>query len=152
MSNRTKVVELRVNNPCWSATHIAGVVGLSRERIRQILRGNGLPTAAVGYGKKTIVEMECNYCHKKFQGHSYALFCSRECRYDYHRVNLVCEVCGVVFSRRYASIRSRYCEGRDTTDHIFCSKRCQGKWLATTYGFGVYPAHSRYGLGRERKE
>jgi len=150
MSNRTKVIELRVNNPCWSATHIAEMVGLSRERVGQILRGNGLPTTSVQYGKKYKVEMECNHCHKKFQGDRHSLFCSLKCVSDYHRVDLVCEICGVVFKRRYGEIRSRYCEGRDTTDHIFCSKKCQGKWLATTYGFGVYPEHCVW--ARQRKE
>ena len=42
--NRIKVASLRNNHPEWTLQQIADEVGISRERVRQLLIKLGLPT------------------------------------------------------------------------------------------------------------
>ena len=48
------------------------------------------------------------------------------CYLSPHRKTLICEWCGKSFIRAVSEIRS---------NHPYCSKKCQGSWLGTNYGF-----------------
>ena len=58
-SVRDKVIELRKSMPCASNQTIADKVGVSRERVRQILKSSGLPTRKY--------YATCSECGKKIQ-------------------------------------------------------------------------------------
>ncbi len=64
-SLRAAVAELRKENPMWTLQTIASVVGVSRERIRQLLKASGLPTAAVKQLK--VVRLRCAHCDGTFE-------------------------------------------------------------------------------------
>ena len=49
----------------WTLQTIANVVGVSRERIRQLLKASGLQTAAVN--ESQVVHLTCGYCGVTFQ-------------------------------------------------------------------------------------
>jgi len=67
-------------------------------------------------------------------------FCSRECQMQYVRISLICEECGKVFYRR--ALKVAHDLGEKNYQHIWCSYRCHGLWLAKHYGFAVYPEHA----------
>jgi DNA-directed RNA polymerase sigma subunit (sigma70/sigma32) len=47
MAKREKVVDLRLRHTDWSLQKIGKAVDLSRERVRQILKSENLPTFSV---------------------------------------------------------------------------------------------------------
>ena len=56
-------------------------------------------------------------------------------------VQLICEVCGKTFYRKPYYIRPTQSPGR------FCSNKCKSSFLGVHYGFGIHPEHA----GRHRK-
>ena len=64
-SLRAAVAELRKENPMWSLQTIGTVIGVSRERVRQLLKAEGLPTAAVK--QLNVVYLTCSYCGETFE-------------------------------------------------------------------------------------
>jgi hypothetical protein len=64
-SLRATVVELRRENPMWSLQRIGNVMGLTRERVRQLLKSEGVPTASVK--QMTLVRLTCGYCAAVFE-------------------------------------------------------------------------------------
>ena len=119
---RKWVVNIRRGNPCAKLYQIAQRVGVTKERVRQILYDEGLPTSAV------ILRIACMVCGKRTRNKK---FCSHECQLEYHLIPLTCEVCGRVFKRKKAWIMAsyRYTPNADGSPHIFCDKHCHGKWL-----------------------
>lgn len=131
---RKRIVDLRKDNPCMTGTAIASIVGTSREYVRQVLVKQGLPNA-----KFTQHEFICNNCGGSFPSKRVRpLYCSRKCMYKAHRVNVLCSECSQMFEIRRSDLLARMRGPNNTgrkTDDIFCSKRCQGKWLARNFGF-----------------
>lgn len=84
-------------------------------------------------------QFKCRYCNQPIKS---GLFCSRECLTEYHRATLICSYCGEKWSLYASQAQARV--KRSQSGLIFCSKYCQGKWLAENYGFGVYPEHRPY--------
>ena len=64
-SLRKAVVELRRENPMWTLQKIANVMGVSRERIRQLLKSENVPTAAVK--ELSIIVLTCGSCGMTFE-------------------------------------------------------------------------------------
>ena len=64
-SLRAAVAELRKENPMWSLQTIGTVIGVSRERVRQLLKAEGLPTAAVK--QLNVVHLTCSNCGETFE-------------------------------------------------------------------------------------
>ena len=66
-------------------------------------------------------------------------YCSPGCRHVYRRVHytreMTCTWCGETF--RVAKSAAKQRTARNKSGSFYCSKHCQGKWLATHYGFGV---------------
>ena len=50
-------------------------------------------------------------------------------------LTLTCDECGEGFKRR--ACEERIGIARNPNKTVFCSKRCQGRWLGRTAGFGV---------------
>ena len=50
MTTRNVVVELRTAHPSWTMVDIARSIGITPERVRQILKTEGLPTFRVPDG------------------------------------------------------------------------------------------------------
>ena len=64
-SLRGVVVELRRQNPMWTLQTIANVMNVSRERIRQLLKSENMPTAAVK--ELSVVVLTCDSCGVTFE-------------------------------------------------------------------------------------
>ena len=135
------VVNLRRKNPCLTLQEIGEKCGITRERVRQHLKEAELPT--VGLGKKY-----CHYCGKhlnvgeKYKSlapnktvsfHHYCCFSCWDIIRPGKTIMLECEVCGILFPRKESLVIIRL--GRREYQHVFCSKKCQGKWFFSFWFF-----------------
>ena len=59
------IVESRRQNPMWTLQTIANLVGVSRERVRQVLNQKHMPTAAVK--ELPVVVLTCAWCAAQFE-------------------------------------------------------------------------------------
>ena len=59
------IVESRRQNPMWTLQTIANLVGVSRERVRQVLNQKRMPTAAVK--EIPVVVLTCDWCAVQFE-------------------------------------------------------------------------------------
>lgn len=141
MTRRDDIAEYRRNHPCATLRNIAQQFGVTRERIRQILSREGLPTKRQSFYINRTYEVcpRCGgyKCRK-------AKFC-KECSHEMAWIQVACERCGVLLKPMRVSHLIRNNTKRKT-DMILC-RHCRGKDLGTKYGFGSHPKHVR----RERK-
>jgi len=127
---RQKVRELRSTNLCMNMSEIASKVGISRQRVYQILRKEGLPTKH--YPK--IIQYECAVCGT-ISAHK---FCSDKCKKKWQQIPVICTRCGKLFTRNRHQFLTNYAH---FNNNLFCSRDCSSKWWAEHYGFKAYPDH-----------
>ena len=120
LTNRERILELRREDPQLAAGRIAEMLSISSERVRQILEGEGLPTAFYkDYGI-------CTICGEVKPGPQQ--YCSKKCSYEAHRVRFNCALCGeskqLLRSQYNAQVRRGY-------ERMYCSRLCRnrGKWV-----------------------
>ena len=116
---RQEVLDLIVSNPKIPYSDIGMRVGITRERVRQILKQNNLHESRSGL----IVTKTCPVCNKvktELKSKIFGKTCSVECARKNlsKRTTLTCE-CGTVFTRRPSEIRSKIC---------YCSRECFQKY------------------------
>ncbi len=138
--HRIAVMELRQHNPCWTLEKIGTILGISRQRVEQHLAKAQMPTASLR------PHLHCLNCSKEFwpfrkEGYISSLFCSKECKFDYQNIILVCDQCGGHFRRPAKRVvwqmnHANPLRKTARAEHCFCSKQCQGQWLGTHYGRG----------------
>lgn len=106
------------------------------------------------YNDRENLRLLCISCHRKAHAKSpqfqcincgiemrkNSLFCSRECLMQYHTTTLTCSYCGKTFSLGTSVAYWRV--KKNKSGQIYCSKKCQGSWLAENYGFGAFPEHA----------
>lgn len=125
-------------NPFLSYAEIGRLLGVSRERIRQVANGHRRNSRS------------CNVCGKQIrlfddgvtQTAYYQRYCydcwlaEKERRRKAHRQDFTCEWCGAHFSRKAGTVKRQEELGLKIR---WCSKHCQGKWLA------AYRRHAQAG-------
>jgi sulfur relay (sulfurtransferase) DsrC/TusE family protein len=138
MTTFDRVCLLREGDATLSLGQIAERVGVTRQRVHQILKEDGLATARVFTSKHP----PCPGCGKRRPWRHKREVCNA-CRAKTVSVRLRCDHCSVLFYRRryYTPFNPK----RASQNWIFCSKRCQGKNLAALYGFKVFPENAKYG-------
>ena len=62
---RDTVKELRRDNPMWTLHDIANAVGLTRQRVSQLLQSDGASVAPIR--EIPVVVLTCGFCNKKFE-------------------------------------------------------------------------------------
>ena len=65
----------------------------------------------------------------------FGIFCSRECRVQFNRTDLICNYCGQRFLRRTRTIRS---------GKVFCSSECRNRFFRSSKYAGVYKNYRLY--------
>jgi len=143
MNTREQIAQLRQDNPCLTLEQIGYKVGVSRERVRQLLNKEGLPT------KHHIRQRYCVVCgetipHYNTKGNT----CSMKCFKKLHSVTLICTACGKEFARKVSDIldynaRLKHRGTNKSRVGFFCNKKCFGRWLGMMYGckFSTNPQH-----------
>lgn len=145
-----KLLNARKDDPTRTLESLGKEFGITRERVRQIFKQYKVPTRHI----TPSVQVFCNYCSETTtrnlskqnalieRGSKLVSFCDDVCRQLSIRKTFACDNCGtkeITYResqlRRNARNREQINSKTDDGYH-FCSKRCQGKWLARTVGFG----------------
>lgn len=108
------IVDYRLKNPCLTLQAIGNNFGLSRERIRQILKEANVKTTNSLWDKRT----RCPICGKRNSGWHQGM--CRECYNEQHRVTLICGLCNKHFKVRQWTILSP----KEKYHRKFCSREC----------------------------
>lgn len=135
------IIRVRSNNPCATLQEIGDRFGITRERVRQILKEAGEQTRAY------VQTYLCYHCGKNL-GRRKKVFCNKQCQHDYYHMRVPCEICGQLSEYSIAVLAWRVKHMKHKQKLFFCSRVCHGKWLAANYGFTVYPEHA---TGRPKK-
>lgn len=139
-SNRERIRELRQLYPKMTLLAIGNELGISKERVRQILVEENLPTVSVGQSTTKAKEIqpciECGNLNKEFN-YKHSTYCSQECvnkvrnRYweQFHKDNpnrrttFQCSYCG-----KDKTIRTTlYKQQLDRFKNLYCSHSCSTK-------------------------
>ena len=126
MSNADHIIAIASKNPCMTMQSIADVVGVSRERVRQIANENGLLPYRGRRSGLNPSARRCSVCGKlmgrrqlrpeRMEG---TTIC-RSCR----TVTLTCSVCLRYFTRTMSRLRAATPERGYRTAFQTCSKVC----------------------------
>ena len=127
----TAVLALTADPAMLHTTEIAARVGVSRERVRQILNHAGVTrfhqdghsVRCPACGKRTPRGYRCPLCSAR----------RRDARRAAVYMWLTCEVCGVKFQRRRTDQAEKLRRGYK---HTFCANQCKGGFMGHTYGWG----------------
>ena len=145
MTTRDRILAIRERNPTATGVEMAREIGLSRQRIQQVLVKLGLPTEFPKYNP-------CKMCDTQVPLYPQGLrFCSQECKtrdFESRRTSFNCEQCGKEFKILTSAVKARrklglYKPGR------WCSHKCGGAWLGVNVGF---PAHGKTSMGGTPKQ
>ena len=134
MKINDKVRELRLAHPDWTLIQIGSCVGVTKQRIEQILSELKLPTKRPGWGELP----NCAVCGKKVN-YKQGIYCSRACSKIGRKVEMVeqqCDYCGKHFFRKASVVRAK---GRWNYRHAFCNHFCQGHYLVPKGSWGFAP-------------
>lgn len=121
MTNTEKIKEIRNENPTKKASEIAKELGLTRERVRQILNSLGLPTRFLTPLRICLNEK----CVNEITRTSKAKTCSPLCFYEHHREIFKCAYCGeakMMLKTILAIQRQKY-------TNTYCSKPCRSRGI-----------------------
>lgn len=132
MLDRDKLAKMRWTNPCATLQEMGDRFGVSKERVRQVLNEMDLPTRHFSE-KKMVSCLKCGNPIKEGKE-----FCDRECQNDYNTILITCSQCGNLMERK--ACKTLLTENKIRLGYkgnFFCSKRCQGFWLAENHGYGV---------------
>jgi hypothetical protein len=132
MLDKEKLAKMRWMNPCATLQELSDSFGVTRERIRQVLNELELPTKH--YSEKKMVScLQCGSPIKEGKE-----FCNLKCQNAYNTILITCSQCGKLMERK--ACQTLLTESRMKLGYkgnFFCSKRCQGFWLAEKHGYGV---------------
>lgn len=126
-SRRDKAIALRKANPCLTTAAIGRKVGLSKQRVWQILSAAGLPTKA---WRQKYACWRCGAGLKKPVKRGLCPRCFEESR----RLEAICDVCGRHFLREVSVVRRAAKKGYE---HFFCSRQCLGRFVGETFGLNT---------------
>lgn len=112
-----EVLKILGEDPEVPYSIVADMVGVTRERVRQIAQRNGFPSR-IGKLKPKI----CPVCGATFYLRN--IYCSPVCRHRAIRRRIVvsCNQCGKPIERTPGKMRSK-------SGNYFCNRKCFGKWL-----------------------
>lgn len=134
-----EVIRLRISYPCMSGAEIARRVGLSRERVRQLLSKSNLINSSVLYHTQT---KHCLVCNKKLSFKNKSGYCLLH-RVESNSVPVVCSYCGKLTHRKKCEILR---EANHPLDKSFCNAHCRSKYLIENHIILKNPSP-----GRKRK-
>ena len=117
-------------NPDLSYAEIGRILGVSRERIRQVIGvrrrkvracqacGKKLKLSRSGLAKSAYYRGYCPECWTL----------EKERRRLEHYRSFICEYCGTTFTRKASAVKRQLKRGQRVR---WCSKQCQGRWLSS---------------------
>ena len=131
MTTTDIVIQQRRINPCATLETIGQTAGVTRERARQILKENELPTR---HWIQSYICLNCGRVLPHTGGtQRKPLYCNHRCQHEYTFIKIACEECGKLVER--SAKRLIWDKKHRNYNHRFCSYQCKGKWIGRTYGF-----------------
>ena len=127
MSARQALLQLHHDNPCLSGQKLGDKLGISRERVRQILNEYGIHLS------QRRQRPLCRLCYQPLSRDATLDTCPN-CRKALQMVLLPCDSCGKLLERRFQEASQSLTSPR-YKGHFFHSRLCYGKWFAANYGF-----------------
>ena len=133
LTTAERAVLIRQRNPCMTLLGIGQAIGVTPERVRQVLVEAGEPTRHLNPWPV----YECSQCRGAFQatnhqrariktGAAPPQFCSLVCSKAAHQVPLICDYCGKPFLRQQTRVLVQ-ARDRRYKGSVFCGRAC---WLA----------------------
>ena len=119
-------------NPSLSYAEVGRILGVSRERIRQVANGRRRSPRFCNVCGKQIRLLDSGLTQTAYyQGYCHECWTAKkESRRQTHYRTFTCEWCGARFSRKAGMVRRQEESGLKIR---WCSKHCQGKWLAAKH-------------------
>jgi len=115
---RSQITELRKNNPNMTLQEIGETVGVSRERVRQILHSEQLETRSVD---RIPVPMPlCKTCNNPVPLRK-RIYCSAECQRPEGKTTLNCHYC----NKEITVMSSIYRARTKRATNVHCSRVCR---------------------------
>lgn len=135
-----RVIDMVKECPSKGFRRIGAEVGITGERVRQIVERAGLLDMRRS-AKHESRKRECGVCGTRFSPtNEWSKYCEVHKggpKRNTPKLTQVCGTCGKQFERLLSNWRPT------RPDSIpFCSKSCQGLWVGNNHGFGVHPEHS----------
>jgi hypothetical protein len=118
---RERVVTLKRNSPSMTQTDIAKQVGVTKERVRQLLNKEGLNNVSQIREQKRL-SRTCIQCGE-IRPNDNSKYCSRLCHRMAHRTIVYCSFCGAAKSRMLSETKV-YEGNKNKHKHFFCSRHC----------------------------
>jgi DNA-directed RNA polymerase subunit RPC12/RpoP len=122
------VIKLREKSPCMTLQAIGDRCGVSRERVRQILKSEGMETKHFD----TRVKYYCTRCGKRIldpytrnNGAKTPRKLCLLCSHEVHHVKVICSICGKDFEIKTSALLDRV--NRAKGGGLYCSVACSGK-------------------------
>ena len=153
-SSRVAIVTFRSEHPAATLKIIGQAFGLTRERVRQVLKRAGVATRGVTV-RRTVPCYECARCHRTFRpyaslrlriaaGRSQPPTYCPQCYHETRRVQVPCDECGAPVVRAVSNIiwksRGESPAARRYHGRFFCNGVCRGRYMGKHYGWGS-PEH-----------
>lgn len=143
---KNRLVEILEEEPyIHLQTELAEQLGISRERVRQLVNELHLRhLLGVRMRKGPALCTECGESLGRHTPIKEGQLCQK-CYYkelEKRKRTLVCDTCGKEFKRKLSEVNANI---KNKYKHTFCSRRCFGKWVGNTYGFGVHKKTRRSG-------
>jgi hypothetical protein len=122
VSQTSKIIQHRYNNPHDTLQQIGDAFGVSRQYIYKVLKQNNVPTIRA---KKMKNVRHCKICEEI----STKLVHDGSCHFQYYNIKINCSYCRVPFYRKRSQIIKKYNSGYN---NIYCSNGCyyRGKRVA----------------------
>ena len=116
-SSREVVKYLRNNHPEITLQEIGSHVGISRERVRQILSSANLETRSRG---RTLPMPDCRHCGTPLPNRR-RRYCGPKCQYPNGKTTTYCHYC----NKEIILMTSVYISRQSRSKHIHCSRDCR---------------------------
>jgi hypothetical protein len=135
---RKQVINIREKNLCATLQTIGDKVGVSRERVRQILDSENKPTRhwkpkhyCQRCGKELVpIHSNSSVCRNKY--------CSKECKTPI--IQVTCSNCRKLFPKREMEVI--WWTNSENRQFFFCSNKCRGIYSGEHFGFKIHPENS----------
>ena len=132
--SRDKVKEIREQHPEWTLNEIGEELGISRERVRQILRSENLETRSAKRVPKPMPP--CVRCGEPVP-YRKRIYCSPNCQRPNGRTTLHCHYCN-----KPVEVMSSIAKSRNSRYKFFhCSRECRNNSRRGKSIIGYNDAH-----------
>ena len=125
-NRNNKIVAMRKSNPCMTLQEVGTHLGLTRERIRQILQSEGQPTRRYVAGR-TWVCQKCGVTYHLSRHHTHHLYCPA-CKEIGAKIPVACDQCGKIKFMYAIQVLRKQATTGTANEHFFCDRHCYDKW------------------------